>query len=79
MMLLDTALVRSAPEMASLEILAGVLEATLVALVAAHPCLESDGPCACALAPCRFADAIHVPRSVARNASIEAPRTTYKW
>ena len=59
MMLLDPALVRSAPEMASLEILALVLRATLVALTAAHPCLESDGSQCGALAPCRLAEAIH--------------------
>jgi hypothetical protein len=59
MMLLDPALVRSAPEMASLEILALVLQASLVALTAAHPCLESDGPPYGALAPCRLAEAIH--------------------
>lgn len=59
MMLLDSALVRSAPEMASLEILALVLRASLVALTAAHPCLESDGPRCSALAPCRLAEAIH--------------------
>ena len=52
-------LVRSAPELASLETLAGVLETTLVALVAAHPCIEADFPCSASLAPCRLADVIH--------------------
>ncbi len=58
-MLLDLALFRSAPELASLEILAGVLRATLAALTAAHPCLESDGPRCRSHAPCRLADSIH--------------------
>lgn len=58
-MLLDIALFRSAPELASLEILARVLRATLAALTAAHPCLESDDARCCGLAPCRFAQAIH--------------------
>ncbi len=58
-MLLDLALVRSAPELASLEILARVLEAALVALAAAHPCLESDRACGGSLAPCYLAAAIH--------------------
>ena len=58
-MLLDPALVRSAPELACLEILTGVLEATLIAIVATHPCIESQTPCACPLAPCCCADTIH--------------------
>lgn len=57
-MLLDLALVRSAPELASLEILASVLEAALVALAAAHPCLVSGPVCRCSLAPCHLAAAI---------------------
>ena len=59
-MLLDIALFRSAPELASLEILARVLRATLAALTAAHPCLvESHNARCCGLAPCRFAQTIH--------------------
>jgi hypothetical protein len=59
MMLLDPTLVRSAPELASLEILARVLEAALVALAAAHPCIESHRRCRGCLAPCHIAAAIH--------------------
>ncbi len=44
MMLLDPALVRSAPELTSLETLTLVLQTALVALTAAPPCLECDGP-----------------------------------
>ncbi len=58
-MLLDLDLVRSAPELASLEILARVLQAALVALGAAHPCLASDRDCPGRLAPCHLAAAIH--------------------
>ncbi len=58
-MLLGLALVRSAPELASLEILARVLEAALVALAAAHPCIASGRPCRSALAPCHLAVTIH--------------------
>ena len=58
-MLLNRALLRSAPELASLEILVGVLEATLAALGAAHPCLEAECTCATSLAPCHLAAAIH--------------------
>lgn len=59
MMLLDPALVRSAPELATLETLALVLQTALVTLTAAHPCLERDGPPCGALAPCHLARAIH--------------------
>lgn len=59
MILLDAPLVRSAPELASLETLVLVLRASLVALTAAHPCLESDRMRCGALAPCRLARAIH--------------------
>ena len=59
MILIDPALVRSAPELGSLEILTGVLEVTLVALTAAHPCLESGTPCCRPLAPCCLAEATH--------------------
>lgn len=59
MMLLEPALVRSAPELASLETLCLVLQASLVALTAAHPCIERDGPPCAAFAPCHLAHAIH--------------------
>ena len=59
MMLLDPALVRSVPELASLETLSLVLQTALVALTAAHPCLECDGPPCDAFAPCHLAHAIH--------------------
>jgi hypothetical protein len=59
MMLLDPALVRSVPELASLETLTLVLQAALVALTAAHPCLECDGPPCGAFAACHLAYAIH--------------------
>ena len=58
-MLLDLDLVRSAPELASLEILARVLEAALVALAAAHPCIASGCACRGSLATCHLAAAIH--------------------
>ena len=51
-------LVRSAPELASIDILAGVLEATIVALIASHPCLEIECRCVRPLAPCTLAVAI---------------------
>jgi hypothetical protein len=44
--------------MASLEILAAVLQATRAALATSHPCLEADPPCSAPLAPCRFADSL---------------------
>jgi len=59
MILLDPIAVRSAPELASLETTALVLHATLVALTAAHPCLEADGHHCGALAPCHLAHALH--------------------
>jgi hypothetical protein len=58
-MLLDIALFRRAPELASLEILAGVLYASTAALTAVHPCLEYSGAHCRGLAPCRFAWEIH--------------------
>jgi hypothetical protein len=57
-MTLDPTVVRSAPELAAIEILSDVLEVAIVALIASHPCLEHDRPCHCPLAPCSLADAI---------------------
>lgn len=59
MILVDLALLRSAPELASLEILSHVLEVTLVAIRAAHPCLDSGRVCHGSLAPCHLAAKLH--------------------
>ena len=67
-MLLHPTLLRSAPEMASLEILAAVLQATRAALATSHPCLEADPPCSAPLAPCRLADSLCYQIDVLDNA-----------
>lgn len=71
MMLLNPAIVQSAPEITCLEILVRVLDATLVALVACHPCLETDDPCTCPLAPCTCADALYNVLHELENAIID--------
>lgn len=58
-MRIDISIVQSAPELATLEILARVLDGAITVLVSSHPCLESDIPCHYPFAPCHRADNIY--------------------